>query len=287
MLWFVFSFITAFCESFKDIISKKSLKNLNEYVLAASYWVFQFPIMLGLLIVAGLPLLGPHFWWALGVEALLSLLSTLTFMRALKSSELSLSIPLITTTPVFMLLISWLLLGEFPSLPGLAGIILIVVGAYSLNFKHVSSGIFKPFKALISQPGPRLMLISSFIWSITATIDKVGVLASSAAFWNLSKCVVISIAFIPLVLPRYRQDSNKIKQKLGWLVLVGLFVGIGLSTQMLALKLTLASYVIAIKRVSAVLGVLLGWLIFKESDIKPRLVGALIMLAGVALIAIS
>ena len=57
--------------------------------------------------------------------------------------------------------------------------------------------------------------------------------------------------------------------------------------QMRIIQLTLVSYVIAIKRLSIVFGVLFGYLIFKEKNIKERLAGASIMVAGAVLILLS
>ena len=56
---------------------------------------------------------------------------------------------------------------------------------------------------------------------------------------------------------------------------------------MLAISLTLVAYVISIKRVSVVFGVLWGHFIFKEGGIKERLIGTSIMVMGVGLITLS
>lgn len=56
---------------------------------------------------------------------------------------------------------------------------------------------------------------------------------------------------------------------------------------MTAITLALVAYVISLKRLSTVFGVLWGKLLFKEKDFKDRLIGAVIMAAGVILIALS
>ena len=67
------------------------------------------------------------------------------------------------------------------------------------------------------------------------------------------------------------------------LTLLGLFTALGLISQMLAINIGLVPYVIAIKRLSIVFGVIVGAVVFKEKDLKLRLCGAIIMLAGVFL----
>ena len=54
---------------------------------------------------------------------------------------------------------------------------------------------------------------------------------------------------------------------------------------MTAVSLTNVAYMIAVKRTSLLIGVLYGHLFFREPGIRHRLPGALLMVAGVALIA--
>ncbi|MDD1662084.1 MAG: hypothetical protein LUQ49_06445, partial [Methanomicrobiales archaeon] len=66
------------------------------------------------------------------------------------------------------------------------------------------------------------------------------------------------------------------------LVLVGETVAINL-----AYTLQIVPYVIAVKRLSILFSVLIGGLIFREEGIRYRVLGALIMIGGVALIVLS
>ena len=54
--------------------------------------------------------------------------------------------------------------------------------------------------------------------------------------------------------------------------------------QMMAIQLTLVSYVIAIKRSGMLLSVLIGVAFFGERGLRQRLLGAAMMSAGVTLI---
>jgi len=54
--------------------------------------------------------------------------------------------------------------------------------------------------------------------------------------------------------------------------------------QIYAISLTLVAYVSAFKRISAVLSVFRGRLIFKEKEIRERVLGATIMVLGVFII---
>ncbi|MDP4038618.1 MAG: hypothetical protein Q8P54_01450 [bacterium] len=55
---------------------------------------------------------------------------------------------------------------------------------------------------------------------------------------------------------------------------------------MIAIGMTYAAYVIAIKRLSIVFSSLMGWYLFKE-NIKERLIPILLMVTGMFLITLS
>jgi uncharacterized membrane protein len=205
-------------------------------------------------------------------------------MRAIKLSDLSITIPMVTFTPLFMLITSPIIVGEFPNIYGIMGIILIVAGSYILNFKEKRKGYLAPFKALVREKGPRLMLLVAFIWSITANFDKVGIENSSAFFWPVAVNAFITIGFIPVVLIKSKGKTHQITKNYKTLLPIGLFHGLMIVFQMIAVSLTLVAYVISIKRTSAALSVVFGSLFFKEKGLKERLLGSFIMIAGVVLI---
>jgi uncharacterized membrane protein len=283
MVWLILALLTAFFESMKDVFSKKSLKNIDEYAVAWALRFFALPFVLPLLLFIEIPKLGSSFWMALFVSGTLNLITTLLYMKAIKLSDLSITVPMVTFTPLFLLATSPLIVNEFPNVFGIIGIALIVAGSYVLNISKKQSGYFAPFKALLREKGPRLMLGVAFLWSITANFDKVGILNSSPLFWVVSINVFIALLLTPLMLYKSKVKLSNVRA----LVPVGLFSGLTHITQMSALSLTLVAYVISIKRTSTIMSVLWGYLIFKEKGIKERLAGTAIMVVGVLFIALS
>ncbi|MFP4018410.1 MAG: EamA family transporter [Bacteroidales bacterium] len=284
MTWFLFAFLTAFFRSLTDVAGKIGLKNMDEYIVAWSLFLFGLPFIALLLFFTEVPEIKPDFWVALFVGGILNVFTNLIYMRAIKLSDLSITIPLVTFTPLFMLLTSPLIVGEFPNIYGIAGIVLIVSGSYILNFKEKSKGYLAPFKALLKEKGPRLMLLVAFIWSITANFDKIGIQNSSAFFWPVAINAFIAIGFIPVIMTKSKGKIHQIRKNYKTLFPIGFFHGLMIVFQMLAVSMTLVAYVISIKRTSAVLSVVLGTVIFKEKGLKERLLGSVIMIAGVVLI---
>ncbi|RLG15292.1 MAG: EamA family transporter [Candidatus Nanohalarchaeota archaeon] len=287
MLWILFAFLGAFSESMKDVFSKKALnniKNIDEYVAAWSMRFFALPFLLSLLLFVEIPVIGDGFWSALLLSGGLNTITTILYMKALKLSDLSVTVPMVTFTPLFLLITSPLIVREFPGLFGVLGIILIVTGAYMLNIKKRRDGFFEPFRALLHEKGPRLMLCVAFIWSITSNFDKIGVMNSSPVFWTASLNLFLTMTLLPVMLLKSQSCAAQVKNNIKALLPIGFFTAMMHIFIMTALSMTLVAYVISIKRTNALFAVLWGALFFKEKDVKGRLLGALIMIAGVVLI---
>lgn len=287
MIYLGFAFLTALFESLKDLTGKFGLKQLDEFFISWAMMAFALPILLPLLYFIEIPDLNSSFYRALFFGGILNGVSLLLYMRAIKRSALSITIPMITFTPLFLLATSPIMLGEFPSVIGIFGVLLIVFGSYMLNIKRRGKGFFEPFRALLEEPGPRLMLLVAFIWSITSNIDKIGVQNSSPIFWSVSMTCFLAVALFPLMMIYSKPTSKTMNGQLKYLIPLGLFNALTFIAQMIAINVILVAYVISIKRGSAILSVLWGHLFFREEGLRERLTGVIIMVAGVMLIAIS
>jgi drug/metabolite transporter (DMT)-like permease len=286
LTWLILGIFTAFFEAVKDVFGKQNLKKSDEYVVAWSLSFFSVIFLIPWVIYTGIPALNSQFWVALLIGGSINAVTALLYIKAIKVSDLSLTVPLVALTPLFMLLTSPLIVGEYPSFFDYIGILLIVTGSYLLNIKEKSQGYLAPFKALLKEPGPKLMLIVAFLWSITSNFDKIGVKNSSPIFWLFSIFGTMSVLLLPILLHKTPNPSRKIIKQLPMLAAMGFFNAIGVLCQMQALTLTLVVQVIAIKRTSVLMGVLFGHFIFKEKDIQQRLLGAGIMVLGVLFISL-
>lgn len=281
MSWAVLAVLTACFESAKDVLGKRALSTLDPVVAAWGWHLLTLPFLLLFLAATGVPALGPDFGWALVAGGGLNVVSSVLYMRAIRESDLSLVVPLIAFTPLFLLFTSPLLLGEFPRPKGIAGVILIVLGSYSMMSRERSG--LAPFRALLREPGARWMLLVALIWSLTANVDKIGVGHSSPAFWAVAINLFISMALAPAAL---RRKGALARPTFRTLFPLGAAGGLGIICQMTAITLTIVPYVIAIKRTSTVMSVLWGHFLFGEQGLRERLRGASLMLIGMVLVLI-
>ncbi len=313
-MWLFFASLTALFEACKDATGKQSLKTLDEYSVLFGFMAVGVALLCPVLwLSGGVPVLQPDFWGALLIGGGLNILAFTLYVRALKLADLSLTVPLVTLTPLFLLVTSPLIVQEWPTWADGVGVVLLVVGSYVLNLKTPDSsryagwwatkgnrlsdggsrvptlrglGFLGPLGAMVDNPGSRLMLCVAFIWSITSNFDKIGVLNSSPLFWAFSLFCAIALGMLPFVLQRGRGFKPIIVQ---WRLLgvTGGFNAIAITFQMLTLTMAPVAQVIAVKRMSALLSVLFGHFFFKEKGLRERLLGAAIMVAGVVIMALS
>ncbi|MEG4028348.1 MULTISPECIES: DMT family transporter [unclassified Microcoleus] len=284
MMWLILASLSAFFEAVKDVVSKHNLKANDEYVVTWSLTFFTAVFLTPLLLIIEIPPLNQQFWIALLIGGSMNAVIALLYIKAIKLSDLSLTVPLVALTPLFMLLTSPLIVGEYPNFFDGIGVFLIVMGSYLLNIKEKSQGYLAPFKALLYQPGSKLMLLVAFLWSITTNFDKIGVQNSSAIFWVFALLTTMSVLLLPVLLHKTSNPKRQIIQYLPMLMATGFFNALGVIFQMQALTMTLVVQVIALKRTSVLMGVLFGHFIFKEKDIQERFLGAAIMMGGVLFI---
>ncbi len=299
-MWLLFASLTALFEACKDATGKQSLKTLDEYSVLFGFMTVGIVILLPVLwLTGGIPTLLPNFWWALLIGGGLNILAFTLYVRALKLADLSLTVPLVTLTPLFLLATSPIIVQEWPTWADGVGVVLLVIGSYVLNLnpgqfsgrkadsRLRNSNVWAPLAAMASNPGSRLMLWVAFIWSITSNFDKIGVVNSSPLFWAIALFTTIACGMVPFVFRHGLVAGIQplIKQ---WRLIgiTGGFNAIAISCQMLALPLAPVAQVIAVKRMSALLSVLFGHFFFEEKEMEKRLLGASIMLTGVVIMSL-
>ena len=287
MQWVLLSLLSAFGESFRDALGKKVISQDTRIAVLWLSLLFSLPWFIAAVSAEGVPIVPNSYWVILLVGGALGALAQYLYVSALALSDLSLLLPLLAFTPVFMLLTSPLMIGEVPTLQGLSGVLLIVAGSYLMNLTGRGSGLFAPFNALLSEAGARRMLAVAFIWSITANFDKVGIKMTSPAYWLLTVVAAIALFLTPLALSPKAQVLRTLRRHGIILVIAGSMFGVALLCQMTAVKLAPVAYVVSLKRTSAIFGVFFGYLFFRERKLRQRLIGASIMVIGVSLIAVS
>jgi len=253
------------------------------------WWMF---VTSGGLMILTLPLAGPFplpSWRVVGLSAIGAVCFMLYHLfagRAYRNGDLSLIYPLAQTSMFWVPIWGVLLLGEKVSGLGLAGIGLILCGAYSIQLKAFAwNEVVRPFRNL-RDPSVLAALAAGFIYSIGAVIDKTGVMLYSAFHFTFL-LVIFMLLFMTLNIMRakYRgRVMTEFRTSRTLVIVSGPVIMASFLTFRYGLQLAPMSYAVPVRQVSLLIGVLIGVLFLGETCGRIRFTAALLVLAGAALI---
>jgi drug/metabolite transporter (DMT)-like permease len=265
---------------------KRFFSDLTPWEMSLIPYFYALPLMILALFFIDIPPIGPRFLPTLAWVLPMLMVAIVLHYRAIRMSPLSLTLPFLSFTPVFVLFTGGLILDETLSTPGIAGMLLVVAGGYVLNLDASRYGLLGPIKAIWKEPGSALMLVVALLFGLTSVGGKVLILDSSPMFAALSIFILYGLILSAILLKAGKASLKNLTRnpKLG--ALAGLIVFAEMVTHNMAMNLVAAAYMITIKRTAGIFSVIYGWLLFHETGIRYRLFGTAIMTAGAAVIAL-
>jgi uncharacterized membrane protein len=166
------------------------------------------------------------------------------------------------------------------------GISLIVLGGYVVHCKKKQANFLVPFVAFLQEKGSWFMLIVAILFAFAAVIGKKSMLHSSPLFFSYSFFLVFNIMVLAGFLLVGKNDWRKIFCNIPRGMWLGSLFMIHISFHGLAISISTAVYMVAVKRSSILFSVLLSWLVLKEAAISYRGLGTLLMFTGMLLITV-
>lgn len=205
-------------------------------------------------------------------------------VKALQKGDLSVLGPINAYKAVVGIIVGILLLGEWPNGWGLAGTALIIWGSYFVL--DTTEERFSP--ALLKRKEIQYRVWALVLTAIEAVLIKKVIQASDVTTAFVSWCWMG--AFFSLwLLPLYRVSLvANVAQINGsaaaWYAMLLLCLGTMQFTTNYAFQHMPVGYALALFQLSTIVSVLLGYRVFKETNIRQKLIGAVIMIAGSLLI---
>lgn len=278
--------ISALSLATADAYTKKALNNNSDYLVAMFRLIFSMPLLIITLLYVPFPHVDSVFFISILISLPLEIIAFVLYIKALKISPMSLTLPFLSLTPVFLIFVSFFILGEIVSAQGAIGIILIASGSYILNLHEVKKGLTEPLKAIFKEKGSIFMIVIAMIYSITSSLGKMAIIHSSALFFGTIYFILLTIVFSFIALWKDRKEARNfiLEGKYNALIFPGICQSIMVISHMIAISIAKVAYMISLKRTSLLIGVIYGYFLFKEKHIKERLLGALLMFIGFVLI---
>lgn len=287
MTWLWLSLLTALAAASQDAWIKRYFSDLTPYEMTAITFVFSIPFFAVFLPFVAVPPLDRIFYGSVIIALPINAIAVVLYMKAIKISPLSLTIPYLAFTPAFMILSGGLILGEMPNQWGVMGIAVTCAGGYVLNLEGSHGHILDPLAAIFRETGSWIMLIVAFLYSFAAVIGKLGILHSSPMFFTVSFFLIFSVAMICLLVGTGRVRPVVFKDHISQGLVVGGILFVHAVLHGFAISMAKAAYMIAIKRLSILFSVLLGGILFNERAIRTRFIGATLMICGAAVIVVK
>lgn len=206
--------------------------------------------------------------------------------RAYRDGDLSVVYPLTQTSIIYVPIWGMSLLGERLTPLGVCGILLVILGTYTVQLQRLSlADLLRPFRDLRSQ-SVRSSLAAGFIYSIGSIAEKTGVRHCPPVYFTFFLVMMMLLLMsINLCRPRYRQLIPAEFRENWRLILCSgpIMMGSFLSFRY-GLNMAPVSYAVPVRQVSIMVGVLIGILFLGESCGRIRIMSALFILCGAVLI---
>ena len=210
--------------------------------------------------------------------------------RSYAHADLSLVYPIARGTgPVLVPILAVVILGETIAFPALLGIAAVVGGIYTVSLSGNFRALMRDPLALLRNPGTRYAVLTGLTIACYAIVDKVGVSRVQPFLYMYLMTLGSALLIGPYVLASKGMSAvrRELRINAGTVVVAGLLTFLAYGLVLTAFSLSRVSYVAPAREVGIVIGVLLGMIILKEPSGRGRLLGSGIIVAGLALIALS
>ncbi|MBC7836218.1 EamA family transporter [Acetobacteraceae bacterium] len=272
-----------------DVKQKKYLtQGIDEQVILTVTFIGTGLIALLAVLIVGVPEIKSGFLLAALSTITINVVAQNLLIRAFKAEEASLISPIRLVTTPLVIVTGFLLLNEQPSISGIIGIFVTILGLGILMHSMRAFSFSFPFRL---SKGVTYGIIAAVLFSISFPLDKITVLTSSALFAVAVTFLGVGTITALLNISRDHKFIPKTFQTMkitgSGLLYLSLLQGVGNILTNQAFNYSLTAYAASLKRLQALWTVLLAGTFLKEKNIKMRFVATLVMFAGILISVIS
>lgn len=232
------------------------------------------------LVDSGVDLL--HWLWLAVVSGALQIAYFFLLQRGYRQGDVSVVYPLARGTgPLLTVVFAMILFGERPGLVALAGAALVIAGVVITGLAGGRAHAADNRAGILYGLAIGILIAIYTLWDSAAV--TVGGMPAVGLYWGSVLFQFLLLA--PVGLRSRRGLAATAKRHWAAILIVGVLAPLAYIVVLLAFQLAPVSIVAPAREVSVVLVGLAGWLFFHEPHPGRRLVGAGIVLAGIALLA--
>lgn len=289
MMWFLFALISALFFGLRQILAKKAL--LKEH---ATEYMTSFAIVVFLLSCIFLPKMTFNYpaeiWGLMYVKVVVFTFSWMFAMKALRHLEISFVVPMLTLSPLVLLVIGAVFLGEIPTIMQYIGVFLLLAGAYWLQADYNKEKLLKPWKTFKNKH-TLFILVPIVGYSVCAALDKVILQKADPFTFIFFMFGVLAIHYLVIQTAKYKglkDVKHAFKTNANLIIMGGAAALISHIAYYMAIQSpgAMVSLIIPVKRMSILVAVVLGGKMFHDHNLKYRIMGCIILIIGAILVVI-
>ncbi|MBW8876498.1 MAG: DMT family transporter [Acidobacteria bacterium] len=267
-----------------DLLRQLLVRQIPPVALVFLLTAGSVPLFAAWLATAGVTAPAPGYLAPAVGSVLLNVAANLLFLQGMRLAPISVTVPLLSLTPVFTTLMAIPLLGERPSPRGAVGILLVILGAIWLNWPRSSPAA--PAQRGGSPWGAVLVTGTALLWSLTIPLDKLAVQRATAPFHALILTAGVAAAgFLALVVRGGLGDLGQVRRVPVLFVLALVVSSAALGLQFLAFPRIFVGTLETLKRgIGNGMALVYGRLFFGEAVTPSKVLAVGLMAAGVGLI---
>ncbi len=290
-MWFYIALATSLVSSITVIFNKKILQGVNPSVLTWCTLLFATPIIAIFAIRDGIPAINILFAVGVAGSVFFYTIASILRFRTMKMAELSAIYPLVSLGPIFTLLLaSFPLLNERPSVFSIVGALITLLGAYVLNVSKSREGLLKPIKLLFENKASGMMIFSVLGESITIVFDKLAINNTSPKnpiFTLLIENIFVIISLLPILYLKNKNLTQQIFANKKFFIIIGFLNACSTILAFSTIGGGSIGIASAIFKLQLLFVLLFSFIFFKDRPKLETIIGSIIMILGVVLIKIG
>jgi drug/metabolite transporter (DMT)-like permease len=273
---------------FTNVYQKKlTQKDANSLFIVTITYLFLTIAISPLLMSTQLQDLNSAFWISILLSAVTDALGNVFLVQSLKLTELSIYGPINSFKPVVAMILAFFLIKEVPSINGVIGTLIIIVGSLMLTYDKSNNKRGKIGRALISK-GILYRFIGILLSSLGAVYSKQAITFSSPVislfFWALFGIPVLSVIMFVLYRKNISENFSILKLNKKYYFIVMILFSLMQFLTLLSFKSSFVGYSLAVFQLSSIISVALGYKFFNEKNIPLKLISSVVMIIGTVFI---
>lgn len=277
--------VSAFFSSSKDLVSKRLAASVDGTTSAFASFAFALPWYLLIMLLSAL-----FGWEALratdsayllvALRALTDTGAEITKMYALMHADVSLLSCVFALHPFFVVLISPLVTGDpFRTQDGVA-IVSIVIGSLVLAYRPRRAGAGPLFNG--QSRGVFIGVLSSVFFAMNSCLDRLAAQQSSPIFSGFTMTALSALYILPLMF--FGRRWSALPTAVRPFTVRGIFETGFMVCKLAALQFLTAPKVLGIQKLSLLISIVGGRVVFKEGDFARRFIAGCFVFAGIVII---